>query len=1005
MDPLSISASIAGLVALADLVFRRSTKYLNGARKEAEDISHEVKNLSLILHNLSHVAFELEETQSPGGTQQTANLKPHHLHDCQQLLRRLEQGLVEKQLNLGSTSCIERLQSRLTWPFSSSDTKDILRDVRRHKQTIEFALKADSLSNLRLLLSRQSESNSKISNVQETVNKIYDIQTSIRVDKKRNKVLEFFTKANPSSELDTNRNLRHNLTGLWLTEGPEFEEWYTTPGSKIWCSGIPGAGKSVLAAAMIDECLQRNASNPCSAMAYFFCVYRDEKTQDPASILSSLCSQLARQDEKAFLVLEEYYHELTSERQLQSGPSTKKLIKVLRRMCSLINRVYIIVDGLDECGKQVEESVESLAALLPYPNDETLNLALLSRDEVPIREILRTEFQNVEIEAHTNDVQLYVTTELDQRIASGKLKLGNLSLKDVIITRLVDGAKGMFRWVACQLDTLCKLPRDRDRRKALDKLPPTLFDTYERILAGVSDLPEANKQLVQRTLLLISSPHHTHLSLRQICEAISLSDDEEELLDDDIVDGEDVVRLCSSLVRKRKMPSRSDEVGIEFSHFSVQEYLQGPCLEHPTLSVYGVSREKACSLLASLCLDYLTLKNHDQLPIASGHAKDKAIDVMNERDLRHPFYRHAATLWPFYVSEGSKGYCLERIHSLFQLPKTPAFCLWATTLAAHSMSMDLERWHRDASAWFENPSFRGKIMPYNAFHVLRPDFTPLHMAAILGMPDLCDHLLKQGANVNVRGKFGAPLHCAIAGLGIFNFAKVPNWRRYEWAIFFNRVGQLLGRQQPCQILLNAEANPHLCFIDNQKKACSPLSLAATSLCDEYGLDIVLELIKAGIAIGEEDLVHFQGRYTNILKLPHLRGEGSERQAVVSLLGALSPPDQETKGTPGSRLYVETYTWATRIGLKDLDQLSTTQPTVEFSDDETINLISGWITSNNSLELGRFLESSRSELSEGHQRIGVMTWTHSECCWNMAPLRLCPTKPRRRFGIKLREETT
>ncbi|RSL72193.1 hypothetical protein CEP53_001180 [Fusarium sp. AF-6] len=833
MDPLSISASIAGLVALADLVFRYSTKYLNGARKEAEDISHEVKNLSLILHNLSHVAFELEETQSSGGTQQTSNLKPHHLHDCQQLLRRLEQGLVEKQLNLNSTSRIERLQSRLAWPFSSSDTKEILRDVRRHKQIIEFALKADSLSNLRLLLSRQSEGNSKISNVQETVNKIYDIQTSIRVDEKRNKVLEFFTKANPSSELDTNRNLRHNLTGLWLTEGPEFEEWYTTPGSKIWCSGIPGAGKSVLAAAMIDECLQRNAANSCSAMAYFFCVYRDQKTQDPASILSSLCSQLARQDEKAFLVLEEYYHELTSERQLQSGPSTKKFIKVLRRMCSLINRVYIIVDGLDECGKQVEESVESLAALLPYPDDETLNLALLSRDEVPIREILRTEFQNVEIEAHTNDVQLYVTTELDQRIASGKLKLGNLSLKDVIITRLVDGAKGMFRWVACQLDTLCKLPRDRDRRKALDKLPPTLFDTYERILAGVNESLEANKQLVQRTLLLISSPHHARLSLREICEAISLSDDEEELLDDDIVDGEDVVRLCSSLVRKRKMPSRSDEVGIEFSHFSVQEYLQGPCLEHPTLSVYGVSREKACSLLASLCLDYITLKNHEPLPKAIGNTRDEALNAMDKRDLQRPFYRHAATLWPFYCC--------------------------------------------------------------------------------------------------------------------------------EWADFFNRVGQLLGRQQPCQILLKAEANPHLYFIDDQKNTCSSLSLAALSLCDEYGLDIALELIKAGITIGEEDLVYFQDRYAIILRLPHLGGEEIQGQAVVSLLGALSPPDQETKGTPGSRLYAETYIWATRNGFKDLDQLSTTQPTVGFSDDETIKLISGWVMSNNSLELGRFLESSRSEL--------------------------------------------
>lgn len=52
-------------------------------------------------------------------------------------------------------------------------------------------------------------------------------------------------------------------------------------------------------------------------------------------------------------------------------------------------------------------------------------------------------FHNIEIEAHTEDIQLYVATELEERIASGSLKLGNLSLKDVIMTRLVDGAKGM----------------------------------------------------------------------------------------------------------------------------------------------------------------------------------------------------------------------------------------------------------------------------------------------------------------------------------------------------------------------------------------------------------------------------------------------------------------------------------------------------------------------------------------------------------------------------------
>jgi hypothetical protein len=39
-----------------------------------------------------------------------------------------------------------------------------------------------------------------------------------------------------------------------------------------------------------------------------------------------------------------------------------------------------------------------------------------------------------------------------------------------------------FRGVACQIDFLYTLANDRERREALEKLPPTLPETYERIL-------------------------------------------------------------------------------------------------------------------------------------------------------------------------------------------------------------------------------------------------------------------------------------------------------------------------------------------------------------------------------------------------------------------------------------------------------------------------------------------------------------------------------------------
>lgn len=181
----------------------------------------------------------------------------------------------------------------LKWPISSPETKEILEEVHRPKQTIDLAIAADSISKLKLCLSRQAATADSINNLLVTVNKILDLRSTTYFEKKKGQVFELFMKFNPHKEFDTNRKLRQNRTGLWLTEVSNFEEWYTTPASKIWFSGIPGAGKSVLAAAIVEECGRRKGDDPEVAVAYFFCTYRDTRTHVFSSMVSTLCAQLA----------------------------------------------------------------------------------------------------------------------------------------------------------------------------------------------------------------------------------------------------------------------------------------------------------------------------------------------------------------------------------------------------------------------------------------------------------------------------------------------------------------------------------------------------------------------------------------------------------------------------------------------------------------------------------------------------------------------------------------
>ncbi|KAJ7445349.1 hypothetical protein B0H11DRAFT_2087331 [Mycena galericulata] len=41
--------------------------------------------------------------------------------------------------------------------------------------------------------------------------------------------------------------MRVKGTGGWLLEDPLFKQWESGCGSTLWCHGIPGAGKTVLA--------------------------------------------------------------------------------------------------------------------------------------------------------------------------------------------------------------------------------------------------------------------------------------------------------------------------------------------------------------------------------------------------------------------------------------------------------------------------------------------------------------------------------------------------------------------------------------------------------------------------------------------------------------------------------------------------------------------------------------------------------------------------------------
>lgn len=309
---------------------------------------------------------------------------------------------------------------------------------------------------------------------------------------------------------------------------------------------------------------------------------------------------------------------------------------------------------------------------------------------------------------------------------------------------------------------MCELPTDKARRQALSKLPPTLFDTYDRILMRVEEYNDEVKQLVRKTLLLLFDA--PPFSSRELCESISLHEDEDCLEEDDIVAEEDILRWCSSLVRTKDIMIRGILTEtIELAHFTVREYLDALgtkpiSLQYPELQQYAIPADNGHVFRTYVYLRFLTMDDLDS-KLQAGSIAENISDIVAQRGTFET-YREGVCDWIIYMRKGMVvgGQNYQLAQKLLRR-KTPLFCLWAVEFI-----FQLRQYETRCLEKHLNVS---ELIRLAVSTVLRPDFTTLHMAAAFYVPDICQELLQNGSSPDVCSNFGSPLHFAVGGWGIF----------------------------------------------------------------------------------------------------------------------------------------------------------------------------------------------------------------------------------------------
>ncbi|KAG4435756.1 hypothetical protein IFR05_008770 [Cadophora sp. M221] len=293
-------------------------------------------------------------------------------------------------------------------------------------------------------------------------------------------------------------------SGDWIIRDSKYQEWAeldTCTSKWLYVNGIPGAGKTILASRIIDRLKDLQTKSKDSGRSfpiiYFYFKHLHENKRQMSHLLLSLLSQLGDQDST---VLDLFYKEVCILGQQQL--SLQKLCELASTALRSQRRCFIVIDGLDECGRDphdrtTSEAVEVLKWFenLMIPKEETtpetedvcIRLLISGQRDGSIERRLES-VPSIQLETaigHGEDIKSYASVEarkICQQFSA------TLSVEQDLVRKVVTRAKeGMFLFAKIVLDNLGDQISAFDFEAELrsENFPEGLDKAYERVVKRV----------------------------------------------------------------------------------------------------------------------------------------------------------------------------------------------------------------------------------------------------------------------------------------------------------------------------------------------------------------------------------------------------------------------------------------------------------------------------------------------------------------------------------------
>ncbi|PSN58893.1 hypothetical protein BS50DRAFT_662991 [Corynespora cassiicola Philippines] len=432
MDPLSVTASIIAVLQLSTKVLG----YLNDVKDAPKDRAQCAIETSNLYHLLVNLRVRVEEGDP---------LKPWYtsvraLAIENGPLDQFKQALETLQAKMTDGGRLGKAGQALVWKFKKQEVDNFLGRMERLKSLVGIALELDHLKLSQAIQDDTNATRTRLPIQQSGVDKVQQEQD----DAKHHRLMEWISPTDyPAQQSDIIKRKQEG-TGQWFLDAPEVARWQGGAKSTLFCPGNPGAGKTMVAAIVIDHLL-KSVQNSSHGVAYVYCNYKEE--QDTSSMLAAILKQLVQGRPSAAAPVKRLHRQHATR---GTTPSLEDIFSTLRDVLTSYTAVYIVIDALDECQNRNGTRSQFLTKLKDLQAVRDIRLMATSRF-IPEIEYAFEEEPRLEVKASKEDVERFVA---GQMYRLPRCIQRDSALQKVAKERIVEAVDGMYAyWLACRVIT------------------------------------------------------------------------------------------------------------------------------------------------------------------------------------------------------------------------------------------------------------------------------------------------------------------------------------------------------------------------------------------------------------------------------------------------------------------------------------------------------------------------------------------------------------------------